>query len=458
LENLILEHKFWYYTRVLSQAIVSLEICGTKTIIEEHKHMAEKYNPYDNMLAILEEAGAKMGMSRNDYITLCSPERELIVSVPILMDDGRTEIFKGYRVQHSSSRGPCKGGVRFHPDVDLDEVKALAAWMTWKCAVVNIPYGGAKGGICVDPSKLSRNEIMRMTKRYVVQILPIIGPEKDIPAPDVNTDGQIMAWMMDAFSMLKGGYTIPAVVTGKPLEIGGSLGRVEAAGRGAVLTLLNYLDKTGQKAQGKTAAIQGFGNVGSVGAKLMLKEGIAIMAISDINGTIYNPKGIDVEQAIEYAANNNKSLKGYSEPGLQTITPEEFWRLPVDILFPAALENQINVNNAGTIQAKIIIEGANGPTTVEADKILGEKGVLVIPDILANAGGVIVSYFEWVQNLEAFAWEEDDINSKLSRFIARAFDDVWQVSQEKRVSMRMAAYMVALDRVVKAKKLRGFFP
>jgi glutamate dehydrogenase/leucine dehydrogenase len=419
--------------------------------------MSAKYNPYENMLAVLEDAGARLGMSRNDYITLCSPERELIVSVPVVMDDGRTEVFKGYRVQHSSSRGPCKGGVRFHPDVDLDEVKALAAWMTWKCAVVNIPYGGAKGGICVDPSKLSRNEIMRMTKRYVAQILPIIGPERDIPAPDVNTDGQVMAWMMDAFSMLKG-YAVPAIVTGKPLEIGGSLGRVEATGRGAVYTLLNYIGKIGQKAKGKTAAVQGFGNVASVGAKLMRKEGIVITAISDIGATIYKPKGINVERAAEYAGENNKSLKGYSEPGLQTITHEEFWRLPVDILFPAALENQINENNAKTIKAKIIIEGANGPTTVEADKILEKKGTAIIPDILANAGGVVVSYFEWVQNLEAFVWEEEYINSNLSKIMARAFDEVWQLSREKKVPMRMAAYMVALSRVVKAKKLRGVFP
>jgi len=415
------------------------------------------YNPYDNMLTVLEEAGTRLGMSRNDYITLCSPERELLVSVPVVMDDGRTEVFRGYRVQHSSTRGPCKGGVRFHPKVDLDEVKALAAWMTWKCAVVNIPYGGAKGGICVEPSKLSKNEVMRMTKRYVAQILPIIGPEKDIPAPDVNTDGQVMAWMMDAFSMLKG-YAVPAVVTGKPLEIGGSLGRFEATGRGIVFTLLNYLRKTGQKAQGKTAAVQGFGNVGSVGAKLMLAEGIAIVAVNDIDGTLYNPTGINIEQAIAYAGEHNRSLKGYSEPGLLTITPEEFWTLPVDILFPAALESQINGSNAGAVQAKIILEGANGPTTVEADKILEEKGVAVIPDILANAGGVVVSYFEWVQNLESFAWEEEDINSKLSKVMARAFNDVWQVSEEHKVPMRMAAYMVALSRVVKAKKLRGVFP
>ncbi|MDR0239083.1 MAG: Glu/Leu/Phe/Val dehydrogenase, partial [Deltaproteobacteria bacterium] len=303
--------------------------------------MTAKYNPYDNMLAVLEEAGSKLGMPRSEYITLCSPERELIVSVPVVMDDGRTEVFTGYRIQHSSARGPCKGGVRFHPDVDHDEVKALAAWMTWKCALANIPYGGAKGGICVDPSKLSRNEVMRMAKRYMAQIRPIIGPGKDIPGPDINADGQVMAWMMDAFSMLEGGYAVPAVVTGKPIEIGGSLGRVEATGRGAAFVLLSYLDKVGQKPQGKTAAIQGFGNVGGLGAKLMQAEGIATVAVSDVGGTIYNPKGIDVAKALEYAWKNNRSLKGYSEPGLETISLEKFWSLPVDILFPAALENQI---------------------------------------------------------------------------------------------------------------------
>lgn len=419
--------------------------------------MDGKYNPYENMLAILEEAGGKLGMTRNDYITLCSPERELIVSVPVVMDDGCIEVFQGYRVQHSSTLGPCKGGIRYHPDADLDEVKALAAWMTWKCALVNIPYGGAKGGVRVDPAMLSRNELMRMTKRYVAQIFPIIGPEKDIPAPDVNTDAQVMAWIMDAFSMFKG-YAVPAIVTGKPLEIGGSLGRLEATGRGATLTLLNYLNKTGKKPKGMTAAVQGFGNVGSVGAKLMCKQGIKVVAISDVNGTIYKPGGIDIEAAVAYAEKNKKSLTGYAEKGLQIIPTDEFWALPVDILFPAALENQINEKNASLIQAKIILEGANGPTTVEADKILSEKGIPVIPDILANAGGVIVSYFEWVQNLEAFMWEEDYIDQNLSKILARAFEEIWQVSQEKKVPLRMAAYMTAMQRVVKAKKLRGVFP
>lgn len=419
--------------------------------------MSKTYNPYQNMLAVLEEAGNNLGMSRNDYIGLCSPERELIVSIPVVMDDGHTEVFQGYRVQHSSSRGPCKGGVRFHPSADLDEVKALAAWMTWKCAVVNIPYGGAKGGVRVDPSTLSHNELCRLTKRYVAQILPIIGPERDIPAPDVNTDGQIMAWMMDAFSMFKG-YAVPAVVTGKPLEIGGSLGRLEATGRGVMITLMNYLQKTGIDPKGLTVAVQGFGNVGSIGAKLLREKGLRIVAVNDVGGSFYKPEGIDVERAIAYAKANGKSLKGYTEDGLRVIDINEFWALPVDVLFPAALENQINAANVNSIKARIIIEGANGPTSVEADKILAERGVPVLPDILANAGGVVVSYFEWVQNLEAFMWEEDYINAHLAKIMTRAFEEIWTISQEKKVPFRMAAYMLALQRVVCAKKLRGVFP
>ena len=419
--------------------------------------MPEKYNPYQNMLAVLDEAGKNLGMTRNDYVALCSPERELIVSIPVVMDDGHTEVFQGYRVQHSSSRGPCKGGVRFHPSADLDEVKALAAWMTWKCAVVNIPYGGAKGGIRVDPANLSQNELARLTKRYVAQILPIIGPERDIPAPDVNTDGQIMAWMMDAYSMFKG-YAVPAVVTGKPIDIGGSLGRVEATGRGVMITLMNYLKTIGVAPEGLTVAVQGFGNVGSIGAKLLREKGCKIVAVNDVGATIYKPDGIDVVSAIAYAQTHGKSLKGYTEDGLATITPEEFWALPVDVLLPAALENQINSSNVHNIKARIIVEGANGPTTVEADKVLAEKGVAVIPDILANAGGVVVSYFEWVQNLESFMWEEDYINSNLAKILTKAFDEIWAINQEKKVPLRMAAYMLALQRVVRAKKLRGVFP
>lgn len=415
------------------------------------------YDPFQNMLDVLDEAAEKLGYSYNDYVTLRSAERELIVSVPVVMDDGTTKVFKGYRVQHSSTRGPCKGGIRFHPKADLNEVNALAAWMTWKCAVVNIPYGGAKGGIQVDPSTMSENELRRLTRRYTAMILPILGPEKDIPAPDVNTDAKVMSWIMDTFSMFKG-YAVPAVVTGKPLEIGGSLGRKEATGRGAMFSLLNLLEKQGKSPDGMTVAVQGFGNVGSVGAKLMQDKGFKIVAISDASGALYKKEGIDILSAIAYAEKNGKLLKGYSEAGIQTITNAELLELAVDVLYPAALENQVNAGNAEKIKAKIIVEGANGPTTKDADAILQRNGVMVIPDILANAGGVVVSYFEWVQNQESFMWDEDYINNNLEKVMKKAFEDVWAVHQEKSVSMRMAAYMVSLDRVVKAKKLRGIFP
>jgi len=419
--------------------------------------MSTDYNPYDNMLEILNDAAAKLGLAPSDYESVKYCERELKVAVPVQMDDGSLRVFEGYRIQHSTSRGPAKGGVRYHPDVNMDEVKALAAWMTFKCALANIPYGGAKGAIKVDPSELSTGELSRMTKRYVAQILPIIGPDRDIPAPDVNTDGQIMAWMMDAYSMFTG-YAVPGVVTGKPLDIGGSLGRIEATGRGAMLVLMRYLEKMGLQAANMTVAVQGFGNVGSIGAQLMARQGCTIVAVNDFTGSYYNPAGINLEKAMEYAKNNGKALKGYQEDGLRAISMEEFWSLPVTVLFPAALENQINETNARSIKASIIIEGANGPTTVEADKILAERNIAVIPDILANAGGVIVSYCEWVQNLAAFMWDEEQVNANLAKIIGNAFDDVWRTSVEYRVSLRMAAYMVALGRVVKTKKLRGFFP
>lgn len=419
--------------------------------------MSDMYNPYQNMLAVLDEAAQNLGYEYNDYVTVRTPERQLLVSVPVVMDDGHTEVFEGYRVQHSSSRGPCKGGIRFHPQCDIDEVKALAAWMTWKCAVVNIPYGGAKGAIKCDPSKLSEGELRCMTRRYTAAILPILGPERDIPAPDVNTDGRVMAWIMDTYSMLKG-YAVPAVVTGKPIEIGGSLGRGEATGRGVMFALLNTLEKLGLKHENMTVAVQGFGNVGSIGAKLMRQKGFKIVAIGDAYCSLYNKGGINVEAAIEYCAKNHKSLQGYTEEGIQTITNAELLALNVDVLFPAALENQITKENAGNVKAKVVVEGANGPTSKEADEILNEKGIIVIPDILANAGGVVVSYFEWVQNIESFMWDEDYVNNNLEKIVKKAFEEVWQVSVDNHVSMRMAAYMVALKRVVTAKKLRGVFP
>lgn len=419
--------------------------------------MYTKYNPYQNMLDVLDDAAKRLGLSFDDYVTLRFPERELTVSVPVVMDDGHIEVFEGYRVQHSSSRGPCKGGIRYHPDAYIDEVKALAAWMTWKCAVVNIPYGGAKGGVKCNPAKLSESELRKLTRRYTAMILPILGPEKDIPAPDVNTDAKVMSWIMDTFSMFKG-YSVPAVVTGKPIEIGGSLGRKEATGRGVMFSLLNLLDKLGTNKGGQTVAVQGFGNVGSVGAKLLQEKGFKIVAISNSSMALYKKDGIDVQAAIQYAGQNKRSLKGYSEEGLQVITNEDLLALDVDILVPAALENLITEENAKNIRAKIIVEGANGPTTKAADEILQEKGVILVPDILANAGGVVVSYFEWVQNEQSFMWDEDYVNSNLEKVMKKAFDEVWRVHLEHGASLRTAAYMVALDRVVKANKIRGIFP
>ena len=419
--------------------------------------MSEKYNPFQNMLDVLDDAAKRLGLSENDYVTLRHSERELVVAVPVVMDDGRTEVFTGYRVQHNSTRGPCKGGIRFHPEADLDEVKALAAWMTWKCAVVNIPYGGAKGGIKCNPAKMSEAELKRMTRRYTAMILPIIGPERDIPAPDVNTDGKVMAWIMDTFSMLKG-YSVPGIVTGKPIEIGGSLGRKEATGRGVMLTLLNFLEKLGFEKENMTVAVQGFGNVGSVAAKLLQEEGFKVVAISDYSCALYKKDGIDVKAAIAYSEKNNRMLRGYEEDGIELISNERLLALDVDVLVPAALENQIKEENVNSIQARIIVEGANGPITTYADEALQKKGIIVIPDILANAGGVVVSYFEWVQNAQSFMWDEDYINNNLEKVMKKAFGEVWQVHLERGVSMRVAAYMVALDRVVSAKKLRGIFP
>lgn len=419
--------------------------------------MSTKYNPYQNMLDVLDDAATRLGFEFDDYVTLRYPERELTVAVSVVMDDGHTEVFEGYRVQHSSSRGPCKGGIRYHPDADINEVKALAAWMTWKCAVVNIPYGGAKGGVKCDPSKLTESELRKLTRRYTAMILPILGPEKDIPAPDVNTDAKVMSWIMDTFSMFKG-YSVPAVVTGKPIEIGGSLGRKEATGRGVMFTLLNTLEKLKLEKKEVTVAVQGFGNVGSTGAKLLQEKGFKIVAISDVSGAFYKKEGINIEAAMKYAEKNKKLLQGYKEDGLQAITNKELLALDVDILIPAALENQITKENANDVRAKIIVEAANGPTTKDADGILQDKGIIVVPDILANAGGVVVSYFEWVQNEQSFMWDEDYVNNNLEKVMKKSFEEVWRVHVEKKAPLRLAAYMVALERVVKANKLRGLFP
>lgn len=420
--------------------------------------MAKAYNPYDNMLEVLEKAAKMEGIPERDYVALKYPERELKVSIPVEMEDGSIKVFEGYRVQHSSLRGPCKGGIRYHQDVDTDEVKALAAWMTFKCAVANIPYGGGKGAVKVNPSELSKSELKRLTRRYTAMILPLIGPQKDIPAPDVGTSEEVMGWIMDTYSMMNG-YTVPGVVTGKPIEIGGSLGRSEATGRGVMFVTKEILERMGVPLKGTRIAVQGMGKVGGTAAKLLYDLGCKIVAVSDVSGGLYKESGLNIPAISQYFKNDrNKLLKDYNEEGAIRITNEELLACDAYVLIPAALENQINGRNAKDIKVKIIVEGANGPTNVEADKILESKGVVVVPDILANAGGVVVSYFEWVQNLQSLTWDEEKVNSSLGEIMIKAFNEVWQKAEEKNTTMRMGAYMVALDRVVKAKKIRAVFP
>lgn len=421
--------------------------------------MSAKYNPYDNMLSVLDEAAHNLGLPANDYEAIKYPERELKVSIPVEMDDGTVRVFEGYRVQHSTSLGPAKGGIRYHQDVNIDEVKALSAWMSLKCAVVNIPYGGAKGGIKVDPTTLSRNELKRLTRRFTAMILPLIGPERDIPAPDVGTNAEVMGWIMDTYSMFKG-YTVPGVVTGKPIEMGGSLGRGEATGRGVMLIVREVMKALGKEIKDTRVAVQGFGNVGGTAARLLHRLGLKVVAISDVSGGLYCADGVDVDSVSNFIKSNpGKLIKDYPLPaGAKRVTNDDVITCDTDILVPAALENQITEANANEIKASLIVEGANGPTTVEADKILTDRGITVIPDILSNAGGVVVSYFEWVQNIQSLTWDEDNVNANLEKIMMKAFKQVWTLSQERNVTPRMAAYMVSLERIAKAKKIRGIFP
>lgn len=416
--------------------------------------MSKAYDPYQNMLNVLEGAAEKMQLEPGDYERFKYPERELKVTIPLQMDDGSMKVFEGYRVQHSTVRGPAKGGIRFHQNVDLQEVKALAAWMSIKCAIADIPYGGGKGGICVKPDELSQGELERLTRGYTRMIAPIVGPDQDIPAPDVNTNGQIMAWFMDTYSALQGKYT-PAVVTGKPLEIGGSLGRAEATGRGVMFCAREIVKKLGKTVQGCKVAVQGAGNVGLMAARLMHEVGFTIVGISDISGGVYKESGLDMDAVAAHLSVKGNLLCDYQEEGIAYVTNEELLTCQCDLLVPAALENQITAENADRIQASVIVEGANGPTTNEADAILEKKGVVVVPDVLANGGGVIVSYFEWVQNREMFYWDEAEVNEKLERKMLKAFGDVYSMSQSENISMRESAYMVALKRMVAASKLRG---
>lgn len=412
-----------------------------------------KYNPFDNFVAVMDKAAGVMGISEEDYLTFKYPERELKVALPVRMDDGSLKVFEGFRIQHSTLRGPAKGGVRYHQNVNVDEVRALSAWMTFKCAVAAIPYGGGKGGIVCRPREMSKGELERLTRTYIDKISAIISPNTDIPAPDVGTNAQTMDWMVDEYSKLKG-ESVYGIVTGKSIEIGGSKGRNEATGRGVCFVTLEMMKKYNMKPEDCKIVIQGMGNVGSISAKLLAEEGAKIIAVSDVSCAIYNENGLDIAGIYKYLDSGKNLLDGYTGD-CKRITNAELLELPCDILIPAALENQITAENADRIKAKIVIEAANGPTSVEADEILNKKGVKVLPDILSNSGGVIVSYFEWVQNLQNFYWEEADVNAKLKRQIVGAFNDVFDAREKYDCTFRVAAYIVALNRLVTAKKLRG---
>jgi glutamate dehydrogenase (NAD(P)+) len=413
-----------------------------------------KSNPWQHALQQLDEVAKRIDLEPWIHKKLRHPKRELIVSIPVRMDDGSVEVFTGYRVQHNITPGPAKGGIRYHPDVTLDEMRALAMWMTWKCAVVGFPYGGAKGGVACEPTKFSPQELERLTRRYTSEILGMIGPEKDIPAPDINTNSQVMAWIMDTYSVDRG-YSVPGVVTGKPVVLGGSLGREEATGRGVFFTLLNTLKHLDQSIEEKEVVIQGFGKVGSVVAKLLHEEGAKIMAISEIDGGIYNPKGLDPARIAAHKRETG-SIFGFKDA--EFITNKELFKLECDILIPAATEEQITEENASQIKAPVIVEAANGPTSPLADRILKSRKILVVPDILANAGGVTVSYFEWVQAMQGYFWSEREVNLKLRDIMTRAFHRVLDVSLREKVDMRTAALMVAVRRVAEATRLRGLYP
>ena len=410
----------------------------------------------ESALRQLDSAAKALNLDPGMHKFLRVPERELIVSVPVMLEEGRMEVFTGYRVQHSTGRGPGKGGIRFHPDVTLSEVEGLAMLMTWKCAVTDLPLGGAKGGVAVDPRKLTRRQIERLTKRYTAGILPIIGPERDIPAPDVNTDESTMAWIVDTVTMITGQHS-PAVVTGKPIELGGSRGRTEATGRGVAFVTLEVLKRAGKRPEDARIAVQGFGNVGSITAKALAEAGCKIVAISDVSGGYAAPHGIDIPKAIEHVRNSkSRLLEGF--PGLSKVSNEELLAMDVDVLVPAALEGVITAQNAGSVRAKLVVEGANGPVTSEADRMLTDRGITIVPDILANAGGVVVSYFEWVQSRAGFYWELDEVERRLEIYMRRAMELVLATSKTYDSSLREAAFIVAVDRVARAIERRGIFP
>lgn len=410
-------------------------------------------SPFKSMMERFRFAAEILELDEGMFQYLASPVKQVIVSVPVVMDSGEIQVFEGYRVIHDNVLGPSKGGIRYAPDVTLDEVKALASWMTWKCAIVDVPFGGAKGGVRCNPNELSKNELERLTRRYTANMLEVFGPDRDIPAPDMNTNEQVMAWIMDTYSM-NAHKTETAVVTGKPIILGGSHGRKEATGRGVVTVTLAALNKMGILPNKTTVAVQGFGNVGSISAKLMYEQGAKVIAISDISGGYYNKNGIDIPAAIKYVDENN-SLEGFESA--DKITNEELLQMECDVLIPAAKEDQISRHNAANINARIISEGANGPVTANADSILEDKGIMVIPDILANAGGVTVSYFEWVQDRQGYFWTEERVNRRLNRMMRNAFDNLFKVSEDYEVTLRQAAYVYGINKVATTLRMRGIY-
>ena len=410
-------------------------------------------NPFESMMSRFDRAAQLLDLDPDLYAVLRVPNRELKVYIPTRMDSGRIQVFEGFRVQHNFARGPAKGGIRYAPDVNIDEVRALAAWMTWKCAVVNVPFGGAKGGIICDPQQMSVGELERMTRRYAAELLDFIGPEKDVPAPDMNTNEQTMAWIMDTYSM-HARHTVTAVVTGKPIDLGGSSGRREATGRGILFVVNEAIKRFKMTPPTTRVVVQGSGNVGGIGARLLHEAGYRVVAISDIHGGIYNPMGINIPEALEYLR-TTRSFEGYE--GVDFVDNQELLELECDVLVPAATENQINSQNADKIKCKVLAEGANGPTTAAADEILHNKGIFVIPDILANAGGVTVSYFEWVQDRMGYFWREDVVNERLQDKMVAGYNDLCRYAEAHRVDTRTAAYMLAIDRVAYDTRMRGIY-
>lgn len=413
----------------------------------------EKINPFESMLSVLTETAEMMGLEESDYVVLKHPEREVKVAVPVEMDDGTIRVFEGYRVQHNSARGPYKGGLRFHPNTDLDEVKALAAWMSFKCAVADIPYGGAKGGVTVDPSSLSKNELERLTRNFTERIANNIGPEKDIPAPDVNTNAEIMGWIMDTYSRVTGGAPRPGVVTGKPIEIGGSLGRTAATASGVCQIAKMALKYLNVDEAASRFAVQGMGNVGGLTAQILFDAGNKVTCVSDVNGCVHSEAGLNITEIRNFLANGGK-LNEYSAEGVEQLQREAVLTLDCDVLIPCALENQITGENANQVKAKVIVEGANGPTTPEADKILAERHIPVVPDILANSGGVVVSYFEWVQDLQNYYWDEKTVADRLQDKMESAFQAVVEAARKHNTTLRKGAYAVAIGRIITAEKIR----